>query len=167
MTEASAPKHDLNQVWTAINKTQGQVSALSLAFENLSSDVKQLLQVVTRPASPTNWIGIGTLVIALIITSATYIQARLSPIDSVITKHDGYIMEELKASSEHRYNAGLRDGKLDTLATVVETFFNTTHERLIGLEEKSTSNEARAEVNEQRLTDVDERGSRKWVRDSQ
>ena len=153
-------EHSLDQVWTNIRTTQNQVAGMEAKIDSLISAVNM---ITSRPSKETNWIGIGSLIVALIVVVGTYVNARFIPVESIMEKHDRSLMEELKSSADHRYKAGVRDGKLATIETVLMKFVDVTHTRLIELEEGQASTEATQNALIPWIEAVDNHGSRKHV----
>ena len=153
-------KHDIEAVWSNLRTTQNQVASMGAKLDTLVDSVNML---ISKPHKETNWIGVGSLIVALILVVGTYVQARFDPIETIVAKHDTQILAELEASAEHRYNAGERNGKIEAMSTVIEEYIKTSHERLLLLERESASCEATMNAMGKWLSAVDQGGSRKWI----
>lgn len=92
----SPPEHSPDDFWHEINSTKSDVSALTSKVSSIDARLDGVENALTRIEShlsrprSINWTGIGSLIIAVIAISATYIQARLNPIETALEKSFGF-----------------------------------------------------------------------------
>jgi hypothetical protein len=160
------PDHDLNQVWAAITSTRSdvaetgkQVSALTVSVQNLASEMKQLVEVVSRPIAPTNWVGIGSLIIAMLAVSGVYMQSRLAPMEKALDTITMIMRDNNAATLKDAYERGRFSADLDTNRELILDLKGRMHEQ----EKVVAEGCAKTEMIEKHVIAVDELGSRKWV----
>lgn len=158
-------KHDLDQVWTrvdsmqsALTSTQSVVAGMEAKLDAVSAGLNQLL---SRRPERTNWAAVGALVVSIVVASGILINTRFLPVESALKKLDTMSSDELVASAAHRYNAGVRDGKIESISTITKEMFGDLHERMLDVEGCAIATKARQEVIIQWVTAVDHLGSRK------
>ena len=161
------PKHDIESLWTNQRKTEAEVAEQGAKLDILLSGQSRLEntinQMLTKPQESFDWKGVIIIALAVAGMAGGLVAATIAPIASTTRKHDQQIMAELKASADHRYKAGARDGKLASIEIVIEKFMDTTHERLIGLEHETASYSSTVDAMLPWIRAVDNYGSRKHV----
>ena len=160
-------KHDLDQVWTrvdsmqsAIVTTQNDVAGMAAKLDSVALGLNQLL---SRRPEKTNWAAVGALVVSIVVASGILINTRFLPVEASLKKLDTMASEELVASADHRYNAGVRDGKIESLATISTEMFTDLHDRVLDAEACTIATMAKQEVIMAWITAVDHLGSRRHV----
>lgn len=66
-----------------IGSLQSDVSSIGAKLDSLTNAVATLAE---RSSRPTNWIGLGSLMMAIVIGFTGYVQTRLSPTESIVTE---------------------------------------------------------------------------------
>jgi hypothetical protein len=119
-------KHDIDQVWGKVNtldgvvsETQKDLAGVKASLNALINEVRNLAQTVGRPKE-TNWVGVGMLLIAMVASAATYIQARLTPIEDDIEMHSHLMMTQIEGLEDRAYRNGMQDARLDHLESWVQ-----------------------------------------------
>lgn len=110
-------EHTRDDLWQEVNRTKSDlsdlradVSSISTRIGNVENSLTRIESALSRPRN-VNWTGIGSLVIAIIAIAATYIQARLSPIEKEIADSqafDGRSLDNILEISEAK-GASIKD----------------------------------------------------------
>ena len=161
------PKHDIESLWTNQRKTEAEVAEQGAKLDILLSGQTRLETTINRmltaPRESFDFKGVILIALAVAGMAGGLVAATIAPMSASLRKHDQQIMNELSASANHRYKAGLRDGKLLSIETVIEKFMDTTHARLLDLEHHTSSCAATVESIIPWIMAVDNYGSRKHV----
>lgn len=72
---------DLSELYARVGTLEQAVASANTSLQNIASTVQQIVERVNQPAPATNWIGIGSLVIATVLAGWTYVQTRMTPIE--------------------------------------------------------------------------------------
>ena len=166
-SEDEGPKHDIENLWSNQRATDQRLSSLEATVGAMADDVRRgndmTAKLLTKPHESFDWKGVIIIALAVAGMAGGLVAATIAPISATVRKHDTQLVTELVASAEHRYKAGVRDGKLESMETVVGAFIETTHDRLIDLEGCASSASAKQEIIIDWITAVDHLGSRKHV----
>ena len=166
--------HDIDTIWKEIKSlergyseissiTSGMKSAMD-AFGTQMEDIKDALSALSnKPQEKTNWVGIATMTLGMFALAGALVASTVSPISATVAKHDYQMTKELESSAEHRYNAGVRDGKLESMETVLTKFIDDTQSRLLANEKTVYAIEAKQDMLAIQVQAVDHLGSRKHV----
>lgn len=86
-------QHDLEDIYrrqetdrSLIIETREKVAGLDSKVDSILSTLTQLTS--TTAPRPTNWIGIGSLLLAIMIALGGYLQTRLSPTERLVYYED-------------------------------------------------------------------------------
>jgi uncharacterized coiled-coil DUF342 family protein len=77
-TDLRANIHDVSEL-------KAGFSAIQSSLRSIGEEIKRLSH---QTSQPTNWIGVGVLVLALVAANGTYIQTRVTPIEAAAKKND-------------------------------------------------------------------------------
>ena len=162
-----SPTHDIENLWSNQRAADQRLSSLEATVGAMADDVRRgndmIGTLLTKPKENFDWKGVILISLAVAGMAGGLVAATIAPMSASLRKHDNQIMNELTASADHRYNAGVRDGKLESIEIVIEKFMDTTHERLIGLEKETASYSSTVDAIIPWVMAVDNYGSRKHV----
>ena len=165
--ENNVTEHSLENVWTSLRHTQNQVGVIGAKLDSVISGVEKLTSTVnsilSQPKKETNWIGIGSLLIAIIIMAGTYTQARLSPIESDVSMLTDLSLEHARMRVSAQYDAGKRDGKLESIELTLKETVQDLHRRMLSVEDEASANAATVGNLTGWVEQLDLHGSRKHV----
>ena len=161
------PKHDIESLWTNQRKTEAEVAEQGAKLDSLLTGQDRLESTINRmltaPKESFDFKGVILIALAVAGMAGGLVAATIAPMSASLRKHDNQIMNELMASADHRYKAGMRDGKLLSIELVIEKFMDTTHARLIGLEHETASSSSTIDAIIPWIMAVDNYGSRKHI----
>ena len=128
--------HNVDDVWTQVQEdrrlsldTRERVSSIEAKLDNLLSSINGLAdKIYNKPQ--TNWIGLGSLLLALMIAFGTYLDTRLTPTETSVTSYatmlyqhntqissvvqsERYISEELNRLKNNAESMSDRIGRLE------------------------------------------------------
>lgn len=72
---------DLSELYGRVGTLEQAIASANTSLQNIASTVQQIVERVNQPPPATNWIGIGSLVIATVVAGWTYMQTRMAPIE--------------------------------------------------------------------------------------
>lgn len=95
MRRATMKDDPANRLWSEIEEIRKGESDLGAKVASLETSVAAVGQSLNRiearlnaPRESTNWVGIGSLLIALVVAAGTYVQARLGPLEKDLSRLD-------------------------------------------------------------------------------
>ena len=125
-----------------VNTLQSDVSAIKQGMDGMAKSMDTLIHRITTPKE-TNWIGIGSLILALMVGGAGWLQVRLAPVEAdteaqyrLLDKHTNILLER------GEYIAGTRVelDHLDRGDKYLHERIKTFEDRLDKLESQATAN---------------------------
>ena len=143
---------------------KGELSSLRSDVRNLTDSVRMLVERYTTP-NPTNWVGIGMLLIAIMGGVAAYTTLSMDPVkakqnwfDDKVAEHEallrdrgGFIAQALVTMQDHGQ-------EIDRLWDRLKDYSNEHQSQ----GERLAAAEAKLEALQTQLNHVDSQGSRVW-----
>ena len=157
-------KHDIEQLWNSLRafdqKTSTEITELKSSMAGISQAISSLGEQMrdNRPKS-IPIVGIFAIVLGIIGTSATYIQARLSPIEKDIKTHDNIFMSQINEIRAQAYNDGQHQAILEVTGKMQVDLKGRMHE----VEAETASNKTAISYLRTWIKAVDSEGSRVHV----
>lgn len=146
-----------------------RVSAMAADMSSIKTSVEGLVTAVGQLSSPrpTNWVGIGTLVLSIVIGVSQYVDLRLAPVlleqDRAHSARDEYD----KLHSRRGEIIGSALSRIDMLEEKTYHMDGLRHElesRVVELEKKSAAAHVSRMAIGDYVRDVDQLGSRRWIK---
>lgn len=92
---------ELSEQRNKLGNVENSISGFGARISNIETSVGRIESYISQPRK-VNWVGIGTLILSTIALTATYIQARLNPIEESqrsAGKFDERVLDEMLSSS--------------------------------------------------------------------
>jgi hypothetical protein len=119
----SLQKHSLEDIWQRqeadrrlILETRETVAAMGSKLDAVINALNTITTNMARPPTPTNWVGIASLVVAVMVATGGYIQSRFSPVEQMLELHD----HEVRAQTA---NSGQTTAELAALRRDVDRLY--------------------------------------------
>lgn len=116
--ESPHEQHTGEDIWSEVLTTKGEVSNLKSSVANIDArlggvetTLARIENHLSRPRN-VNWTGIGSLIIAVIAIAATYIQARLAPLESTQERLYNFSVGTLERMLDTAREAGKWESQL-------------------------------------------------------
>ena len=149
----------------------GKVSSLAIDVSALKTGVDTLVKGMEslsyRTSQPTNWIGIGSLIVTLGVVGAQYVDLRLTPVIEEIAQNRIAVSSTQETLQDRGVIIGGFEARLIQIRHDLDHYDDLYHEQelaVIELREKSAAAEVSRRALGDYLRQVDELGSRKWVK---
>lgn len=169
-------QHGSEDLWNALHEHGGQIAEIAkgqaatdaqlhslqrrvdTGFDQLAHSIESLTAHVNKPPQPTNWIGIGSLIVAITVVGGNWVQTRLGPIESDFSVIKSLMLENVSGRTSNASSLNwLRDAELRNYRE---------HERFADQflvnEERISKLEGSDEEQTKRIDDIDNYGSRVW-----
>jgi hypothetical protein len=144
MREETIKVHDIQDVYSRLGKVEQDIASIGPVLKQVSLDLTDLKAAKNQP---TNWIGIGALVISFLL----YMQTTQDPIKE---KAD-LALDTLRDRSEVVHSSGSRLSNLENRSVLLES-------RLLKVEEVATAVNERTKTLDKQVQHIDSEGSRVW-----
>ena len=158
MASDSGLGHDINDLYSRLGTVEQQVAAIGPVLKNVSEDLNEIKR---QRSQPFNWIGLGSLVIAMLL----YVQTMMAPITE---KADQAMQRDMQTDQRVRYVESTAE-RTDERSRWLVTEIQNNSDRLDRKRTEITSLEervSRLEGLNERLTvqvdKIDSEGSRRW-----
>ena len=79
MAEGKTANSDLSQ---RVSRIEQDISGIEATLENFVDLLKEVRNEQLRPKPTTNWLGVGSLLLSLVIAGGVYVQDQIQPIDA-------------------------------------------------------------------------------------
>lgn len=110
--------HDLGDVWQEIRKHGETVARLHIENRSLAdsladirnevrSELREIRTIISRPQQPINWIGIGSLAVAILIAGGTYANSVLAPVNQKTDQNWHWIQNRSEKMLEESKQSGI------------------------------------------------------------
>lgn len=151
-----ADESDLHAVSARLGDVERDVAAL----KTLIPIVERIEARVNQP-DKTNWVGIGSLLVALSVASGTYINTRLGPVESSVdaTRIDVRRLDD--ELNDRAFSISRAETNVETLVRVS----TDAVDKIGDVSEKVAALEVLSQQLEVRIEDIDTKGSRRWIED--
>jgi len=118
-TRVSTLEGRWKQTDARLEHLDGRVSSLAVDMASIKADVHTIVKgldtLSSRASQPTNWIGLGSLIITLIVVGAQYVDLRLAPISAGVEQNRVGIHEVRDVISERGELLSEYIARVDTL----------------------------------------------------
>ena len=149
-----------------VNSLSEDMSSVKTSVDSMTNQLGALIQAVnTKP--PTNWVGIGSLILAMMIGGAGFVSLRVSPLEyrDTTTKSSLETLNDFR--HEMHYEVGVFRSEKDQIESEVQRLWNHIHKQE---EVDREQDKLLAELGiitraiGDYTKDIDAHGSRKWAR---
>jgi hypothetical protein len=148
----------------------GKVSSLAVDVAALKTGVDSIVKSIDGLSSatnrPTNWLGVGSLIVTLVVVLAQYVDLRLTPIIDEIGQNRSTISILQETLQDRGVVIGNFEAQLVQIRRDLDHYDSLHHEQekaVVELREKAAAAEVSRKAMGDYLRQVDELGSRKWV----
>ena len=83
----SSIDHNINEVWTAVRRQGESVAEIRQGLASIvdtladfRTELRNIRDITTRPSQPTNWLGVASLCVAILIAGGSYATSVISPV---------------------------------------------------------------------------------------
>jgi len=163
-------QHDLDQVWENLTdlqkgqaETRQEVAGLNAALNALINEVKHLASIVTRPQEKVNWIGIGSLVVAMLICGGSYTNSVIRPLKETGEQNHLALFKIVESMPNLYQEAGKQMAVNAHQAVDIADMKGRIH----NIESKASESKADRLAIHEAVRDIDRYGSRRWVKTEQ
>jgi hypothetical protein len=80
--DKSTGSEDLRELYGRMGQTEQEVASIASKLDQVITTLDRVVERVTAPAPRTDWVGVGSLVIAIVGAGAFYLQSRFAPVES-------------------------------------------------------------------------------------
>ena len=141
------------------------MSAIKSSMEGMARSVEILTDRASNP-TPTNWVGIGSLLLALVLAGGGFVALTTEPMQSDI--HQLQLKDQANDdlhSKRGEIIGGSTEMIQDNKEEVVKLWREVSELRrdLLDIATNQAYNAARSEMMEEKVQAIDELGSRKWI----
>ena len=151
----------------------GKVSSLAVDVAALKTGVDSIVKSIDGLASttnrPTNWLGVGSLIVTLVVVLAQYVDLRLTPIVDEIGQNRSTIAAMQATLQERGVIIGGVNAQLVQMRRDLDHYDDLYHEQeiaVIELREQAAEAKVSRKAIGDYLRQVDELGSRYWMKGS-
>lgn len=151
----SATTHDLGDVWQEVRKHGETVARLHIENRSLAdaltdirdevrSELREIRTIISRPQQPVNWVGIGSLAIAVLIAGGTYANSVLAPVNQKTEQNWNWIRTRTEAMVAESKSYGITE----TNAAFAVNHILSAEDHLLGIQARISRLEGRMTAEE-------------------
>lgn len=160
--------HDLGDIWTEVRRhgetvaklhieNQSLADALSDIRQEVRSELREIRTIISRPQQPTNWVGIGSLCVAILIAGGTYANSVMQPVNDKANQNLSWIQARSQALVED-YR---RFGELEAHTQTATATLLDHQKQMNSMIEKVGKNSASIQMQDTWLRSMDHYGTRR------
>ena len=153
-----------------IEHLDGRVGSLAVDMASIKADVgtivKGLDTLASRASQPTNWLGVASLIVTMIIVGSQYVDLRLAPVMADVLQNADYLQANRESLAERGEWIGEYTAKVKALENdrgAIYTLLHETDEKVAQLREQAAAATVSRRAMGDYLKEVDEKGSRAWI----
>lgn len=166
-SSAAQIDHNINEVWTAVRR-QGEsiaeirqgLTAIADGLSDFKGELRSIRDIATRPQTPTNWLGVASLCVAILIAGGSYATSAISPVKQEAQEAKKWIT----ARSEAMIDESRIFGQVVERSQHNDQMTLLNDQRLDEASERIARIEGLVESQSDWLKEVDRSGSRRWNR---
>ena len=153
---------EVREIVPAMHEHTSDLHYIKASQLRLEESVKELVE---RENQPTNWIGIGGLMLTLATIMAGFVILVTNPLEDSLNDVIAVQVEDDKAMTDRAYMLGgftERFKQLDIREQAIRLHISDEEEREFSTLEKTAVLQGRFEELSERVRDIDNNGSRRW-----